>query len=113
MSECKIETLPWPVRVRSLNLVAIVIVKSKNNNTRHLTSFRSPAEMKRAPLGAAAAMLCGGMTSVKIVSWRSWATDEGSPADVMIFPRGAIKFIVLCFSELKDVSNRRASACAS
>ncbi len=75
-------------------------------------SFRIPDAMNLTPHGIADASSSCGITSVQIVGGRSFATEEGSPADVMMFPRGAIKFAVASSSTVKDCPKRSASVWA-
>ncbi len=68
--------------------------------------------MNLTPRGAAAASSSCSITSLQIVGGRSWATEEGSRAEVMMFPREAIKIVVAISSTVKVYPIRSVSLCA-
>jgi len=111
MSGSRIETLSWPEWVKSLGLVEIGAEERRQKNARQSSSFRMPEAMNLDPLGVVAASSFWEIASVQMMGRKLWVTEEESYAEVMIFPRGAIRFAVECSSTVKDLSRRRTSSC--
>jgi len=86
---------------------------NKEKKARHLESFRKPAATNHIPLGASVRAIRGSVTSVWMVGRRSWAIEVGSPIEVMMFPRGAMRFVVPCSSVVNDYCNCRARSRAA
>jgi hypothetical protein len=95
--------MPWPPWVKSFGRVRGETSLCKLKNALHSASFRRPAATYRTPFGAVDAESSEGVTSVWIVGARSRATDEGSLAVVIIFPRGAIRLAVVCSATYRKV----------
>ena len=113
VSESKIETMPWSKWVKSFGFVETGAYERRRNNARKSASFRKHVAMNMTPLGVVAASSNGRwVTSVQMVGRRSGATREGSLAEIMMFPLGAIKFAIECSSTVKDCSKIVASQCA-
>jgi len=88
MSEYKIETLPWPVCFKTFGLFEGDEELRRVKKDRHSVSLRRPEATKRTPLGAESTWERGDVTSSCRVGFESWLTEEGSPAEAMMHPRG-------------------------
>ena len=106
MSESRIGTLPWLEWVNSLCLVRVGTEDKRERNARQFDCFRMQEAINRVPLGATVTSSSCGMTSVRIVGRRSWATEEGSPVELMILPLGAMTSAVMCSSLVKKLSQK-------
>ena len=71
MSECMIETLPWPVCVKSFGLFEGNEELRRVKKDHHSISLRRPEATKRTPLGAATAWERRGVTSSCMVGFES------------------------------------------
>jgi hypothetical protein len=69
---------------------------------RHSASFFRPNATNRTSLGVTVATYKEGVTSVWAIGGMSWAIEEGSPAETMIFLRGAMRFAVPCSATVED-----------
>ncbi len=76
--------------------------KRRKRNARQSASFRIPAAINPTPFGVDAASVNRGVTTVHIVESKSWATEEGSLAESIIFPMGANRFAVDNSSIMKE-----------
>ena len=113
MSEWRIETLPWPEWVSSFGLVAICATARREKKALYYVSLRRPADTNLTPLAAVVASGSAGVTAVCIVGDKSCETEVGSPAEVMMFPRGAIRLAAEDSPAVKESSKVRAALCAS
>ena len=86
---------------------------SKEKKARHSECFLKQVATNRTLLGASAAAKRVCVTSVLMVGRRSWATEVGSPKEVMMFPRGVMRIVVPCSYVVKDCGSCGASSCAA
>ena len=102
LSDCRITTLPCPACVSNLGWSRANVRLCKSKKRLHSVILRILAAIYRTPLGADIDWCMSGKSSSSIVEGRSSMTDAGSPAENMVFPRGA-KILAVCISaDVKD-----------